>query len=152
MIGALSTSDPAADRRLNLLLAASIATALLMLVGGVIAVPKILSSASTTKAVARGNELTACRATARAEVDDAAARLQSARALLDTLTNQGLEAAARQDRAALRALVAELAPAREAVVAQAGQLDATTSHYKTVVALSRDDPTKFLNLCRSGDL
>lgn len=144
----LQTSEPASDRRLNLLLGASVATALAIILIAVVAIPKILANASTTEAIQRGNELTACRAGFRVEVDDAAARLQSARARLDALTNEGLEATARNDDAALLDLVPLLAPARQDVTDGAARLERVTDRYRELVDLSRTGQDRFLRICR----
>ena len=144
----LETSERGTDRRLNLLLAASFLTAVIVIIGSLVAGPKILTSASTTNAIRRGNELTACRAGYRVELDDASSRLQAARARLDGLTNEGLEASVRRDSTALAGIVPKLAPARADVVEEAARLEQATDRYRELVELSRTDPAEFLAGCR----
>lgn len=146
------TSEPGNDRRLNVLLAVSVAVAVAMVVGAFIFGPRILRSASTSdaEAIQRGNELTACRAVFRVEVDDAVAHLTAAKADLDVLTNEGLEASARGDKAKLAGLIGQLEPARMRVERLAKEVDSTTDDYKRLVTLSRDDPDRFIDACHEA--
>lgn len=147
-VSLLNTSSAASDRRLNLLLALSAIVAVCALIGAFVAIPKILSSADTTERIDRASAVQGCRALFRVEVDDANADLQASRAELDVLTNEGLEATARGDRAALAGIVGELMPAREAVTAAVVSLRATTDEYRRLVDLSREDEGAFLAECR----
>jgi hypothetical protein len=145
----LETSDPANDRRLNALVAVSMITAVVVLLGALVFGPKILSNASTSKALERSSELSGCRAGYRVKIDDAVAHLQASKARLDTLTNRGLEASVRDDVSDLAEIVPLLGPARDEVQQYADELEVATELYSDRVTLSREDPGDFLKLCRS---
>lgn len=145
----LETSREANDRRLNLLVLAAAIVAVAVLVLLSIAVPKILSSASTTKEIKQGNEITGCRAGYRAQVDDSSSRLQTSRARLDVATSEGLTAAVGDDDSALLAAIAKSGKARADVIADADDLARVTDRYAELVRLSRDHEENFLKLCRS---
>lgn len=144
----LDTSPEAQDRRINLLLIVAAITAVSVVVITAIGVPKILSNESATKAVARGNEITSCRASFRAAVDDASSKLQTARARLDVFTSEGLAATVADDTAALLQAVAGSSGARSDVTRTAADLEAVTGRYSDLVDLSRTNPEQFLTLCR----
>lgn len=140
---------PLADRRLNLLVLVSFATAAAVLLFAIITIPKIISSASTTEALDRQNEISACRAVYRTTlVDDPMATLQVARARLDERTNAGLEAVARGNDEQLDALLDNLPELRDEVEAAAVELEQGTAEYRRQVAMSSTDPDGFLVACR----
>jgi hypothetical protein len=139
------------DRRLNVLVGFAAFVALIVLVLLPILVPKMLSTASATTAIKSGNELTGCRAAYRAQVDDAASRLQTSRARLDVATSEGLTAVAADDATALVAAVAKSGKARAAVIADAENLSRTTDRYSDLIRLSRDHSSKFLEVCRKEE-
>lgn len=147
----LATTDPAADRRLNLLLGVSVLVAVGLLVFASVAIPNILSSASTTQAIRQGNELAACRAGFRSTIDDGTGRLHAARARLDRLTNEGLEALVLRDEGRIARIVRDLPPARDEVEARAADLESAHEHYGKLVELSRTNPEAFLELCNGGE-
>lgn len=150
MIGSLlHTSPRAAERRLNFLVVIASAVALIVLVLLPIMVPKMLSTASATTAIKRGNEMNSCRASYRAQVDDASARLQTSRARLDVATSEGLTAIADHDDAAFRAAIAKSGEARSKVITDAQALSDTTDRYSDLVRESREHVATFLKLCRS---
>jgi hypothetical protein len=149
-VSILSTSPQASDRRLTILTVTSVVFAVAMVVGGIIGLPRIISSADTTAQLERANDLQSCRASFRTQVDDADALLAQARAELDVLTNAGLEASVRDDDAALLRIVAELQPARELVTTRSVELQAAVTTYQRRVALSRDDPKAFLRECHTA--
>lgn len=144
----LQTSRDAEDRRLNVLVIAAAIVAVAVLVLLSIAVPKILSSASATKQIKQGNDIAGCRAGYRAQVDDAASRLQTSRARLDVATSEGLTAVAGDDDAALLAAVSKSGLARAQVIADADNLATVTARYSDLVRSSRDHPERFLDTCR----
>lgn len=148
----LKTSDVGYDRRLNILVAISATVAILMLIGGLIAVPKILATDQTTEQINQANTIQACRALFRVEVDDANADLQAARAELDVLTNQGFEAVVRRDQEAFQQVAPEYPQARATVTAAVAALRAATAEYKRQVKLSGSkdmgDKQAFLDACR----
>lgn len=148
MNGTVYDHERAKDRRLNVLLVASLVTLVAVIVFALIAVPKILNNETATKAVSRSNELQACRAQFRVDVDDASSQLQQARARLDVLTNQGLASSVARDEAALLTAVTDSIAARDEVIATAAELDRVTDRYGELVALSRTGEDKFLDLCR----
>lgn len=145
----LRPSPHPSDRRLNVLLAVAAVVAAAVLVLLLIAVPKILSSATSTNEIKRGNDIAGCRAGYRAQVDDAASRLQTSRARLDVATSEGLAAAVGDDDAALVAAVSKSGKARADVISDAAALADVTDRYSDLVRLSRDHTDRFLHLCRT---
>lgn len=148
----LHTSESGKDRRLNFLLAAAVLTAVAMLVFGVIATPKILSSASTTQALDENAEIGGCRAAYRTTlIDTPEADLLVAKARLDERTNAGLEALVRGDEEAVLALLDQsptLAELRTELVLAAESVTSGVDAYLEVVELSQVDPAGFLVQCR----
>lgn len=146
------SSEPAHDRRLNALLLLSVGTALFVLVFAVIAVPKILASASTTAALEEQSTISGCRASYRVQlVDDPAALLAVARARLDERTNLGLELVARGDDEGLIVLLDSsptLAELRAGVERAAARIEHGTARYAELIALSTEKPDEFIDGCR----
>lgn len=148
----LEASEEGKDRRLNLLVLASFVTAVALIAFGLVAVPRILESASTTRAIDQQSDVAACRAAYRTVlVDDPMSQLQVARARLDERTNEGLEAVATGDEVALAALLDTLPSLRANVERTAAALEDGTAHYRDLVALSAADVDAFLTECTSEE-
>lgn len=147
----LAAPDKVKDRRLNLLLLASFITAIGLILFAVIAVPRIVENANTTDAIARGDAIAGCRSLFRVDVDDAGARLQVARALLDERTNEGLEAVAVGDDQRLGELVGQFGALRENVQVAAAAVEASTAEFRSLIDLSRQNPDAFLDECERQD-
>lgn len=131
---------------------AYVTLAIVLLVGIGLAVfvgPAVYSTRNNTDQVRVGNELAACRSEARADVDDASARLEVANSRLVSLLPEGIEAAM-NDPARLERVLADAraagADAEDALVS----LQAATDRYRAAVVASRDAPERFLADCQ-GD-
>lgn len=99
----------------------------------VVALPRIFDTSSNTDAVLQGNEMAACRSLLAYDVN-------TAKAELDILFAEGLNAAVADDDATVADLAAQI-PERAAAVRSAlsAQRDGNT--------LSRDEPEQFLQQC-----
>jgi len=138
------SDKPRTDRALSVLLYASVAAAVLTLLVALYAVPLLRTSVSS-------NELAACRALARTEVDLSLAEAIGTKANLDAITNEGFEAAIRDDDVALAALLARGRERRADVYRSAqGLLDAA-GQFRRTIQLSVDDPGRFVARCRDAN-
>lgn len=151
-------TDPDRRRR-RLSVALLIVIAILAALGALYA----SNGASTARDVARGNDLQACRALFRLELDDADRAADAADALAETaeaavsdLFVEGLAAAISDDQPAVEAVI-EASPgartaAREARArAERARLAVSdvSEVYADRVALSRTDPDRFLADCET---
>lgn len=145
----LQTSESAKDRRLNILLVVASLTAVATIIFALVAGPKILSSASTTRKIDEANEVTSCRATFRIDVDDATTELQRARAGLDRNTSEGFEIlVVAGDREHARQVLGSAPILRKAVEYAEDELVDVTDRYRRLIALSRTDTKTFLGICQ----
>jgi hypothetical protein len=155
-VNLLDTSERNKDRRLNLLVLGSFLTAAALIVFAIVAIPKIVSSASTTAALDRNTAVAGCRAGYRTQlVDTPQARLLIAKAHVDARTNDGLEAIARGDDAHLTELLTEtptLADLRTELDAAAVAVQNGVDRYVRLVALSQTDQAAFLDGCHHDHL
>lgn len=138
-------SDKArADRALSVLLYASVAAAVLTLLVALYAVPLLRTSVSS-------NELAACRALARTEVDLSLAEAIGTKANLDALTNEGFEAVIREDNDALLPVLARARERRAEVYRSAQDLLDAAAEFRGSIQLSVDDPGRFVARCRDAN-
>lgn len=137
------------DRRLNIILILSGVVLVGMLLFAIFAVPAILSTDSTTSAIAAGNDTQACRSSFRLTlVDEPMARILVAKADLDEQTNAGLEASVRGDDEALAMILASLPALRDNLESAAQALTAGIAEHHQLIDLSRTSPAQFLARCR----
>lgn len=109
--------------------------------------PAVYSTRNNTDQVRLGNELAACRSQARADVDDAAARLEVANTKLVALLPEGIEAAM-NDPARLSALLERAQSASLDTEEALAGLQVATDRYRAAVVASRDTPEQFLADCQ----
>lgn len=172
----LDGPDATIDKRLNLLLGVVVAMTIAAIIITVIAVPRILSSASDTDAIERGDRIAGCRSLFNSKlVGDADTQLDLALARLEILQGHQnkaeddvqdantdlLQAAAFGDEAALvpiaaqfdylqtRAELLQVAVDRAAidVLDRTDALEFGRSEYNALVELSNDDTDAFLAAC-----
>jgi hypothetical protein len=136
------------EKRLNgiVWLTALITAATLILAA--IGLPQIVRGADNTAAQRRSDDISACRSEYRSGIDDASLRLDQGNAQsLSHITN-ALAAVALDDNRRLAELAA-LAPSIEASKTDAlDDLSVATKAYAKAVKLSRQDPSRFLELCK----
>lgn len=153
--------DKHTDRRITIVLMLSAVVAVLVILG----TPAVINASSTVDEVVRGNQFDSCRSTAAAKVTDkrtefdiARSDRDSVRADADTLLLALSRAAlfGEEDRLAdLSAQIdetdARLQEAQDRVdEADSALLDANDA-YQAAIALSRQDPERFLANCRKDD-
>jgi hypothetical protein len=146
------------DRRIRVLTVLGVICVMLGL--GILA-PIIVGSASNAKAASKAaaaasrsasalvqsESISGCRSTFAAKVQDARTDLDIARALLELIQSDGLDAAVHSDRARLDSDAARAIPARDAVLDKIRTLAKVTDDYTKATELSVSDRTAFLREC-----
>lgn len=108
------------------------------------------SAANNSDQVRRGNEIAACRTQTYAEAEAAAGALDRARADLDVLVATGLEAALRDDAAAMADVLARIDAATALVADRAHAAGKANDAYSQAAQLAADNPDQFLRNCNPG--
>jgi hypothetical protein len=149
-----------ADRQIRVFTALAVVCVML---GLGILFPIIIGSSSNAKAASQAARaadrsartlvqsevISGCRSTFAAKVQDARTDLDIARALLELIQSDGLEAAAHGDRDRLDDDTSRAIPARDAVLAKIRTLATVTDAYTKAARLSVTDRAAFLRECQS---
>lgn len=158
----LEAPDPVVDRRINLLVVVSVLVMLFMVTVTTISLVRNWGVPDNTGAIERSADIQGCRSLLNSQtvgesdtaLNVADKQLSRARAELDLVETDLLEAAAFGDQEAL-AGIAELFDQRQGDVvdaierqeaAERAHLDARRE-YNDLVRLSNDDPDEFLRVC-----
>lgn len=124
-------------------LTAALVVAMMVLLG--MSIPNI---SENTQASRRTDDLASCRASYRAEIDDADFAVTVALGEAQTALSKGVVASIRQDPTTLALVAAELETAEEHKVEAYAALEDANATYDEAVTLSREDPDQFLDDCK----
>lgn len=137
-------SGPAATRAIGI---ATLVVAMAMMVLAGLTIPGLVAN---TEANRRTDDLAACRAEARAGIDEADIELATATARVQALVAVGLSAAVGEDVESLQQVIGQIQAATATVNEAIDELTLAADRYADAVTLSREDPDRFLYLCESS--
>lgn len=141
------TAGGRSDRTVNWLLYAIGLVTALTLVVGFLGLREIAAGNTTLDAQRQSDRLDACREAHRTQIDDATVELLVAQAASDELIRRGFAAVALGDRDLLREVAEAAAPASARVQMALVKVAEATDAHAEALALSREDPKKFLARC-----
>lgn len=136
------------DRRLNILLVTVATTLAILLVFALVQLRVSFGTRDNSAVVVRSNELASCRDEARVEVDLANLAVELAAENRDAAVVDGLVALSKSDGAAFNLAVTRSIEAQATTTLAMTKKIRVVDDYRAAVALSREDPDKFLSDCK----